>query len=261
MPSITPRKTRSRKLPAKPDQPPNRGRAGPSPTGTMRNDTMSEGKNNRKRSSNNDEETCPTPPRKKRATNASPPTAGPSTVSTRDVLRRSTRKASHPSRKEANEPAEPDSGVIVVDDDGYPYVAYDDAPHLHPPPRRGKQKESDLPAGFRGKIKGCSIKPCWTPTQQRRCRILQTDEAVQEIGWKKVRKWMQAVRCGLCGETQVLRDLTKGCFNLEHWWRHLRVRHGIKRDEEFEEKGEEKYKALPMKDHVCTSKNTIRRTL
>ena len=97
----------------------------------------------------------------------------------------------------------------------------------------------------------CSVKPCWTLTQQRRCRILQTDDAVEGIGWKKVRKWMQAVRCRLCGETQVLRDLTKGCFNLEHWWRHLRVRHGIKRDEEIEDKGEEKYKTLPIKDHVC----------
>ncbi|PIL24693.1 hypothetical protein GSI_12577 [Ganoderma sinense ZZ0214-1] len=243
---MTPR----RKLPAEPDQLSSRHHSNPGPPEATY--PISKGKNTRKRSSDSDEEAGAASPSKKRATNRSPPlTAGSSTVSTRVVSRRSTRKASTSATKEVKEPIDPDSDAIVIDDDGHPYVAYDDAPHLHPPPRRYKQKKSEQPAALQEKVKGCSIQPCWTPTQQRRCRTLQTDEAVEEIGWKNVRKWMQAVRCGLCGETQVLRDLTKGCFNLEHWWRHLRVRHGIKRGEEIEEKGEEKYEMLPIKDHVC----------
>ncbi|KAM5536631.1 hypothetical protein V8D89_009726, partial [Ganoderma adspersum] len=215
--------------------------------------SSSKGKNPRKRSSReSDGEACAAPPPKKRASNRhSPSTSRPSPVAKHGPSRRSTRKVARSTKKEVPEPADPDTDVIVIDVDGYPYVAYDDAPHLHPPPRRYKQNESAQPSAFQEKVKGCSIKPCWTLTQQRRCRVLQADEAVEEIGWKKVRKWMQAVRCRLCGETQVLRDLTKGCFNLEHWWRHLRVRHGIKRDEELEDKGEEKYKTLPLKDHVC----------
>ncbi|KAI1791799.1 hypothetical protein LXA43DRAFT_377654 [Ganoderma leucocontextum] len=247
---MTPRKTRSNKPPADPNQPPNGRRSDPDPVEPT--SSFGKGKNPRKRSPDRDEEPGTAPPLKKRVSNRRPPSsAHPSPAAKRAASRRSTRKISRPSKKDVTEPADPDPDVIVIEEDGCPYVVYDDAPHFHPPPQRYTQSDTGQLSTSPEQVKGCSIKPCWRPTQQRRCRILQADEAVEEIGWKKVRKWMQAVRCRLCGETQVLRDLTKGCFNLEHWWRHLRVRHGIKREEEIEEKGEEKYKALPIKGHVC----------
>lgn len=127
----------------------------PEPAGSS-----SKGKNLRRRAScESDEEPCAAPPLKKRATmNRRPPsTARPSPVAKRAPSRRSTRNISRSAKKEVSELADPDPDVIVIDDDGYPYVAYDDAPHLHPPPQRYKKSKSAQPLVFYEKVKGCVI--------------------------------------------------------------------------------------------------------